>query len=166
MQVQPSAEILICGYGRSPNIQMSLDETQNLIPNLLLTILSSVWRDRQDWFFGVNTGICTLDLLAEQEQSKQINYSKHDHHPAQSHQSAQKISLEKSDCSDRFNDPDQADDTGDRHDVKQPVRKSGSEFRHNPNQESQPLIIANGLLSLGVPRYQERKWAQWLYDQI
>jgi Uma2 family endonuclease len=33
------------------------NELQNLIPNLLLTILATIWGDRQDWFFGVDMGI-------------------------------------------------------------------------------------------------------------
>lgn len=36
------------------------NELQNLIPNLLLAILSGVWSDRQDWFFGVDMGIYYL----------------------------------------------------------------------------------------------------------
>ncbi|MBW4693508.1 MAG: Uma2 family endonuclease [Lyngbya sp. HA4199-MV5] len=33
------------------------NELQNLIPNLLLTILATIWDDRQNWFFGVDMGI-------------------------------------------------------------------------------------------------------------
>jgi Uma2 family endonuclease len=33
------------------------NEIQNLIPNLLLAVLALVWRDRQDWFLGVDMGI-------------------------------------------------------------------------------------------------------------
>jgi len=33
------------------------NELQNLIPNLLLIILATIWDDRQDWFFGVDMGI-------------------------------------------------------------------------------------------------------------
>ncbi|MCL1468045.1 Uma2 family endonuclease [Argonema galeatum] len=33
------------------------DELQNLIPNLLLSILALMWSNRQDWFFGVDMGI-------------------------------------------------------------------------------------------------------------
>lgn len=33
------------------------NELQNLIPNLLEAILALVWRDRTDWFFGVDMGI-------------------------------------------------------------------------------------------------------------
>ena len=33
------------------------NELQNLIPNLLLTLLNHLWDDRSDWFFGVDMGI-------------------------------------------------------------------------------------------------------------
>lgn len=33
------------------------NELQNLIPNLLLAILATIWSNRQDWFFGVDMGI-------------------------------------------------------------------------------------------------------------
>ena len=33
------------------------NELQILIPNLLLAILSSIWQNREDWFFGINMGI-------------------------------------------------------------------------------------------------------------
>lgn len=33
------------------------NELQLLIPNLLLAILSLIWQDREDWFFGINMGI-------------------------------------------------------------------------------------------------------------
>lgn len=33
------------------------NELQNLIPNLLETILALVWQNRNDWFFGVDMGI-------------------------------------------------------------------------------------------------------------
>lgn len=33
------------------------NELQNLIPNLLLLILATIWDDRQDWFFGVDMGV-------------------------------------------------------------------------------------------------------------
>ncbi|MGI2907780.1 Uma2 family endonuclease [Tolypothrix sp. VBCCA 56010] len=36
------------------------NELQNLIPNLLLAILSAIWGDRHDWFFGVDMGIYYL----------------------------------------------------------------------------------------------------------
>ncbi|MEH2169501.1 MAG: Uma2 family endonuclease [Nostoc sp.] len=36
------------------------NELQNLVPNLLLAILSAIWSDRQDWFFGVDMGIYYL----------------------------------------------------------------------------------------------------------
>jgi Uma2 family endonuclease len=33
------------------------NEFQNLIPNLLLAVLNIIWRDRTDWYFGVDMGI-------------------------------------------------------------------------------------------------------------
>jgi Uma2 family endonuclease len=33
------------------------NELQNLIPNLLLSVLSLAWGDRQDWFFGIDMAI-------------------------------------------------------------------------------------------------------------
>jgi Uma2 family endonuclease len=36
------------------------NEIQNLIPNLLLSVLALVWNDRQDWFLGVDMGIYYL----------------------------------------------------------------------------------------------------------
>lgn len=33
------------------------NEFQNLIPNLLLAVLNLIWRDRTDWYFGVDMGI-------------------------------------------------------------------------------------------------------------
>ena len=33
------------------------NEIQNLIPNLLLAVLSLAWGDSQDWFFGIDMGI-------------------------------------------------------------------------------------------------------------
>jgi Uma2 family endonuclease len=33
------------------------NELQILIPQLLLTILASIWQEREDWFFGINMGI-------------------------------------------------------------------------------------------------------------
>ncbi|MBW4631434.1 MAG: Uma2 family endonuclease [Iphinoe sp. HA4291-MV1] len=33
------------------------NELQILIPNLLLAILSFIWQNRDDWFFGINMGI-------------------------------------------------------------------------------------------------------------
>lgn len=32
-------------------------ELQILIPNLLLAILSTIWQNRDDWYFGINMGI-------------------------------------------------------------------------------------------------------------
>jgi len=36
------------------------NELQNLIPNLLLSILAFIWQERQDWFLGVDMGIYYL----------------------------------------------------------------------------------------------------------
>ena len=36
------------------------NEIQNYIPNLLLTILGSIWKERSDWFFAVDMGIYYL----------------------------------------------------------------------------------------------------------
>jgi len=36
------------------------NELQNLVPNLLLSILSFIWQERQDWFLGVDMGIYYL----------------------------------------------------------------------------------------------------------
>jgi Uma2 family endonuclease len=36
------------------------NELQNLIPNLLLLMLSDLWAERDDWFFGVDMGIYYL----------------------------------------------------------------------------------------------------------
>jgi Uma2 family endonuclease len=33
------------------------NQLQNDIPNLLLTLLASIWADRDDWYFGVDMGI-------------------------------------------------------------------------------------------------------------
>ncbi len=33
------------------------NEDQNWIPNVLLMLLKNIWRDRTDWFFGVDMGI-------------------------------------------------------------------------------------------------------------
>lgn len=33
------------------------NESQNLLPNVLLFLLRSIWHDRQDWFFGVDMAI-------------------------------------------------------------------------------------------------------------
>jgi hypothetical protein len=32
-------------------------ELQILIPNLLLAILSAIWQNRDDWYFGINMGV-------------------------------------------------------------------------------------------------------------
>jgi Uma2 family endonuclease len=33
------------------------NEDQNWIPNVLLMLLKNIWRDRHDWFFGVDMGV-------------------------------------------------------------------------------------------------------------
>ncbi|WP_322742395.1 Uma2 family endonuclease [Gloeocapsopsis crepidinum] len=33
------------------------NEDQNFIPNFLLFLLESIWKNRNDWFFGVDMGI-------------------------------------------------------------------------------------------------------------
>ncbi len=40
----------------SDNIPMD-NEDQNILPNLLASILRLIWQDRQDWFFGIDMGI-------------------------------------------------------------------------------------------------------------
>ncbi|MBE9004509.1 Uma2 family endonuclease [Fortiea sp. LEGE XX443] len=37
------------------------NELQILIPSLLLSILTSIWQNRDDWFFGINMGIYYAD---------------------------------------------------------------------------------------------------------
>lgn len=36
------------------------NEDRNLLPNLLLFVLVSLWAKRMDWYFGVATAISTL----------------------------------------------------------------------------------------------------------
>ncbi|MGI2902032.1 Uma2 family endonuclease [Tolypothrix sp. VBCCA 56010] len=48
----PSSEELPCSDDTPVD-----NELQNLIPNLLKTILALIWQDRWDWFFGVDMGI-------------------------------------------------------------------------------------------------------------
>jgi Uma2 family endonuclease len=38
-------------------VSPSRSEDQNLLPNVLLFLLNSIWADRIDWFFGVDMGI-------------------------------------------------------------------------------------------------------------
>ena len=33
------------------------NEDQNFLPNFLLFLLSNIWRDRMDWYFGVDMGV-------------------------------------------------------------------------------------------------------------
>ena len=37
------------------------NENQNTLPNWLLAMLEEIWRDRQDWFFGVDMGLYTRE---------------------------------------------------------------------------------------------------------
>lgn len=32
------------------------DEDQNFLPNVLLFLLQSLWKERMDWYFGVDMG--------------------------------------------------------------------------------------------------------------
>jgi len=48
------------------------NELQNHIPNLLLNLLMWIWRDRQDWFWGVDMGIYYEPNIEEPEKSKVI----------------------------------------------------------------------------------------------
>jgi Uma2 family endonuclease len=34
------------------------NEDQNLLPNVLLFLLASIWADRLDWYFGVDMAVC------------------------------------------------------------------------------------------------------------
>ena len=51
----PTAEELPCSDETPVD-----NEIQNYIPNLLLTVLSSIWQKRSDWFFAVDMGIYYL----------------------------------------------------------------------------------------------------------
>jgi len=51
----PSSEELPCSDETPVD-----NELQNLIPNLLLTILAFIWQERQDWFFGVDMAVYYL----------------------------------------------------------------------------------------------------------
>ena len=48
----PSTEDLPCSDDTPVD-----NEDQNLLPNLLLFILSSIWAERRDWFFGVDMAV-------------------------------------------------------------------------------------------------------------
>ncbi len=48
------------------------NELQNDIPNLLLNVLLWVWRDRSDWFWGVDMGIYYEPNIEKPEESKSI----------------------------------------------------------------------------------------------
>ncbi|MDX2254570.1 MAG: Uma2 family endonuclease [Pseudanabaenaceae cyanobacterium bins.39] len=51
-QILPTAEQLPCSDETPVDNQL-----QNDIPNLLLSLLASVWAERQDWYFGVDMAI-------------------------------------------------------------------------------------------------------------
>jgi len=65
------------------------NEIQNLIPNLLLAVLALVWRDRQDWFLGVDMGIYYLYEQAE----LQLNQERQQVQQSQRQAIAQLLSL-------------------------------------------------------------------------
>ncbi|WP_019501618.1 Uma2 family endonuclease [Pseudanabaena sp. PCC 6802] len=48
------------------------NELQNDTPNILLEILRWIWRDRSDWYWGVDMGIYYEPNLEQPEQSKAI----------------------------------------------------------------------------------------------
>lgn len=50
--ILPSTEELVC----SDDIPVD-NEDQNFLPNILLFILTSIWADRTDWYFGVDMAI-------------------------------------------------------------------------------------------------------------
>ncbi|MEN9222986.1 MAG: Uma2 family endonuclease, partial [Thermostichus sp. BF3_bins_97] len=52
LQHLPSSEELPCSDETPVD-----NEDQNWIPNLLLFLLEYIWKDRQDWYFGVDMGI-------------------------------------------------------------------------------------------------------------
>jgi len=52
----PTAEELPCSDDTPVD-----NEDQNNIPNWLLAILTQIWKQRQDWFFGVDMGIYTRE---------------------------------------------------------------------------------------------------------
>ncbi len=48
------------------------NELQNLIPNLLLSLLKEIWAERTDWFWGVDMGIYYEPNIEEPAKSKVI----------------------------------------------------------------------------------------------
>ncbi|NET59463.1 MAG: hypothetical protein F6K47_25960 [Symploca sp. SIO2E6] len=42
------------------------NESQIWVPNLLATLLTRLWKDRSDWFWGINLGIYYDPELLEQ----------------------------------------------------------------------------------------------------
>jgi Uma2 family endonuclease len=52
LQVLPTSEELLSSDDTPVD-----NEDQNLLPNLLLLLLTHLWSSRQDWFFGVDMGV-------------------------------------------------------------------------------------------------------------
>lgn len=52
LQHLPSSEELPCSDDTPVD-----NEDQNLLPNILLFLLNSIWANRNDWYFGVDMGI-------------------------------------------------------------------------------------------------------------
>jgi Uma2 family endonuclease len=48
----PSTEELPCSDDTPVD-----NEDQNLLPNLLLLVLTQIWAERMDWYFGVDMGV-------------------------------------------------------------------------------------------------------------
>ncbi|AFY71705.1 protein of unknown function DUF820 [Thalassoporum mexicanum PCC 7367] len=135
---------------------MSLPEVKNLIPNLLLAILSELWRDRQDWFFGVNMAI---DLLTTQEQIEQSNHNDRDDSASldETPKSEQLFESQPLSLSDDSTNLEQTKQHGNRNEGDRPDPESGRNLIHSANQNLSTAIIANGLLSLGIPRYRSEQ---------
>ncbi|MEM6598458.1 MAG: hypothetical protein AAF635_09840, partial [Cyanobacteria bacterium P01_C01_bin.69] len=51
-QLLPSTEDLPCSDDTPVD-----NEEQNLLPNLLMLLLSEIWLERMDWFFGVDMAV-------------------------------------------------------------------------------------------------------------
>ncbi|WP_088890271.1 Uma2 family endonuclease [Leptolyngbya ohadii] len=52
LQHLPTSEELPCSDDTPVD-----NEDQNLLPNILLSLLNAIWGERQDWYFGVDMGI-------------------------------------------------------------------------------------------------------------
>jgi Uma2 family endonuclease len=48
----PTTEELPCSDDKPVD-----NENQNLLPNVLLFLLKSIWAERRDWFFGVDMAL-------------------------------------------------------------------------------------------------------------